>query len=89
MPELRSRRVPTAQGGNRLSETSSSANGVSYRKEAQLEIAFIKERRPTHSLLLKLPIDLHEDLRKMSFEMKGSITSIIIRAIQEYIKNCE
>lgn len=88
MHELRSRRVPTAQGGNRLSETSNSTDGVSYRKEAQLERAFIKERRPTHSLLLKLPTDLHENLRKIAFETKTSSTAIIVKAIRKYL-NCE
>lgn len=84
---MSNRRVPIAQGGNRLSEISNSASStLSYRKESQRERAFIKERKPTHSLLLKLPLDLHQKLREIAFKTEDKITPLIIRAIEEYIR---
>lgn len=84
---MSNRRVPIAQGGNRLSEISNSASStLSYRKEFQRERAFIKERKPTHSLLLKLPLDLHQKLREVAFKTEDKITPIIIKAIEEYIR---
>lgn len=86
---MSNRRVPIAQVGNRLSEISNSAaisSTLSYRKESQRERAFIKERKPTHSLLLKLPLDLHQKLREIAFKTEDKITPIIIRAIEEYIR---
>lgn len=39
-----------------------------------------------HSILLNVPSEIHEALRKISYEKNVTMTSIIIEAIQKHLK---
>lgn len=65
------------------------SNRISYKKEDQQRHAFVKEREPKQLITVKIPLSLYRELKEIAFKTDDKMTPIIIRAIQEYIKNCE
>lgn len=39
-----------------------------------------------NSILLNIPSDIYEELRKVAFQKNVSVTSIVIEAIQKHLK---
>jgi len=55
-------------------------------KEGHRIHAFIKNKEPIQVLPVRLPISIHQKLRKLAFETKNSLNQIVIKAIIEYLK---
>lgn len=58
---------------------------ISYRKTGKT-LFNRAEKQEGHALILNLPSEIYEALRKISYEKNVSMTSIIIEAIQKHLK---
>ncbi|WP_250296699.1 ribbon-helix-helix domain-containing protein [Wolbachia endosymbiont of Oedothorax gibbosus] len=83
---MSNKRIPKVSE-SRLDETPSNS-AVGCTRDDQWANAFIKKMEQMHRLTVRLPLDLHQELRKIAFETKTSSTAIIVEAIRRYL-NCE
>ena len=46
----------------------------------------MKNKKPIQAVSIRLPISMHQELRKLAFETEDSLNQIILKAIKEYLK---